>query len=118
LIIRTLPNNTSKLSKRYSGTNPIYLDAGAAEYIRECGIEHLLIDLPSIDKEEDGGALLAHRAFWDFPSAPRKNASITELIFVPNEIKDGIFLLNLQIAPIELDASPSRPVIYPLEIIE
>lgn len=75
---------------------------------------HLLIDLPSVDKEHDGGKLTAHKTFWNYPKAPRKEATITEMIFVPNAVKDGLYLLNLQVAPFENDASPSRPVIYPL----
>ena len=75
-------------------------------------IEHLLIDLPSVDKEDDNGALLAHKAFWKLHGAVRWNATITEFIFVPNNIEDGTYILNLQVAPFENDASPSRPVLY------
>jgi hypothetical protein len=39
------------------------LEEAAAGFIRECGIQHLLIDLPSVDKEKDEGKLLAHKAF-------------------------------------------------------
>ncbi len=112
LIIRTLPNSRDKLLKNYNKTNPPYLDVAAAELIRENNFTHLLIDLPSVDKEEDGGKLAAHHAFWNYPEKPRFNATITELIFVPDEIIDGIYLLNLQIAPFELDATPSKPVLY------
>ena len=38
--------------------------------------------------------------------------TITEMIYVPNEISDGLYVLNLQIAPFENDASPSKPVLY------
>jgi hypothetical protein len=51
--------------------------------VSELGIKQLLIDLPSMDREDDGGKLLAHRAFWNYPSAPRINSTITELIYVP-----------------------------------
>jgi len=63
LIIRTLPNLQEKISRKYSDTNPPYLLEEAAQYLVDRGINHLLIDLPSIDKEKDNGALLAHRAF-------------------------------------------------------
>jgi len=33
-------------------------------------------------------------------------------VYVPNSIEDGIYLLNLQIASFENDASPSKPVLY------
>ena len=78
------------------------------------GIYHLLIDLPSIDREEDDGLLVAHRAFWDYPNQIDLKRTITELIFVPDYIKDGFYLLNLSPANINNDASPSRPVLYKL----
>ena len=112
VIIRTLPNASSKKSKKYSNTNWPYLEKAAALYLHDLGVMHLLIDLPSVDKEKDEGKLEAHRAFWNYPKAPRFNATITEFIFVPNEVKDGSYLLNLQVAPFHNDASPSRPVLY------
>ena len=112
IIIRTLPNLRDKFSKQYSKTNPPYVTEEAARFLVDKGIEHLLIDLPSIDRERDGGELLAHRAFWDFDGKMRKQATITEFIFVPNSIEDGTYFLNLQVAPFENDASPSRPVLY------
>ncbi|MEX2597062.1 MAG: cyclase family protein [Salibacteraceae bacterium] len=114
LIIRTLPNGDDKLHKNYSNSNPTYLEASAAQWLSEIGVEHLLIDLPSVDREEDKGALAAHKAFWNYPEQPRMQATITELIYVPDNVKDGNYLLNLQVAPIENDASPSRPVLYSL----
>ncbi len=112
IVIRTLPNTNDKLTKDYSRTNPPYLLEEATVFLREKGIKHLLIDLPSVDKERDGGKLLSHNAFWDTRGALRMQATITELIFVPNHIEDGCYLLNLQLAPFENDASPSRPVLY------
>ncbi|MFK5879600.1 MAG: cyclase family protein [Flavobacteriaceae bacterium] len=115
LIIRTLPNDESKKSKQYSNSNPPYLTKECAEFIKETGIKHLLIDLPSVDKEKDDGKLEAHKAFWDFDGAQRLNATITEFIYVDNQIIDGTYLLNLQIAPFKNDASPSKPILYKLE---
>lgn len=114
IIIRTLPNHEDKLRRNYSGANAPYVDHEAIEYLVDCGIEHLLIDLPSVDREEDEGKLLAHRAFWQYPDKVRKNATISELIYVNNEIKDGFYLLNIQIASFEIDVSPSKPVLYRL----
>ena len=112
LIIRTLPNTKEKRSREYTNTNPPYLLEEAAEYLSGIGIQHLLVDLPSVDKEKDDGALLAHKAFWNTHGKLRMGATITEFIYVPDTIADGTYLLNLQVAPIENDASPSRPVIY------
>ncbi|MFT7602663.1 MAG: arylformamidase [Saprospiraceae bacterium] len=115
IIIRTLPNEEDKLSRHYSGINPPYVDHQAIAYLVSCGINHLLIDLPSVDREEDGGEMLSHKAFWQYPDKVRKNATISELVFVKNETKDGLYLLNIQIASFEIDASPSKPVLYKLK---
>jgi kynurenine formamidase len=116
VVIRTIPNTIEKLSHQYSHTNPPYLLSEAAIYLREKGVNHLLIDLPSIDKEQDDGELLAHNEFWNTAGRTRKDATITEFIFVPNTVVDGTYFLNLQIAPFENDATPSKPVLY--EIME
>lgn len=112
IIIRTMPNTKDKLNRDYSKTNPPYLSEDAVIHLKNKGIEHLLIDLPSVDKEKDGGKLLGHNAFWNTNGKVRKNATITEFIFVPNTIKDGKYFLNLQIAPFENNASPSKPILY------
>lgn len=114
LIIRTIPNTLEKRSKQYSHTNWPYLLEEAALFLREIGVAHLLIDLPSVDREKDEGELLAHRAFWNYPNEPRKNATITEFIYVKNDIRDGTYFLNLQMASFVNDASPSKPVLYEL----
>ncbi len=122
LIIRTLPNSDTKKTKHYSGTNPPYLEPSIGKFLAEKNINHLLLDLPSVDRESDKGKLSVHRGFWnilnnddnnksDF-SKVRKNATITELIFVDNQIKDGIYLLNILIPSLETDAAPSKPILY------
>jgi len=115
VVIRTLPNIASKKSQKYSNTNWPYLTEAAALYLRDLGVKHLLIDLPSVDKEKDDGELLAHRAFWNYPDATRFDATITEFVYVSNKIKDGLYLLNLQIVSFHNDASPSKPVLYKFE---
>lgn len=117
IVIRTLDNSPFKINKHYSDTNPPYLHPKAAELIDVLGIDHLLIDLPSVDKEVDGGKLLAHRAFWQYPKNTKSNRSITEMIYVPNNVYDGTYLLNIQIASFENDASPSKPVLYQLNAV-
>lgn len=112
VVIRTLPNPADKKVKHYSNTNWPYLTEQAATFLREIGVMHLLIDLPSVDKEKDDGALLAHKAFWNFPEHTRTEATITEFIYVDDLIADGSYMLNLQTAPFVNDATPSRPVLY------
>ncbi len=121
IIIRTSPNLETKLHLNYSNTNPPYLEESAAVYIREMGIEHLLIDLPSVDREHDEGKLVAHKAFWNVKDVnqvngdARFNCTITEMIYVDEKVKDGSYILNLQFASFENDASPSKPILYSLE---
>lgn len=120
LIVRTLPNDDSKLTGQYGeGNIPPYFTADAMEYIVESGFKHLLVDMPSIDRIFDDGKLTNHRIFWnvepgcfDTHAATRICNTITELIYVPNEVADGEYLLNLQIAPFVSDAAPSRPVLF------
>ena len=112
LVLRTLPNDAAKRARQYSGTNPAYIEPALAHFLVEQDVQHFLLDLPSVDREEDGGQLLAHHAFWQYPAQPRCGATITELVFVPDEVADGLYLLNLQVTSLELDASPSKPVLY------
>ncbi len=114
LIIRTLPNDDLKMSVNYSGSNPPYLAAAAVEWLVAQGVAHLLIDLPSVDKEVDGGQLAAHKAFWQYPNhaQTRLHCTISELIYVPNQVADGTYLLNIMVTSLELDASPSKPILY------
>ncbi|GAB2542547.1 cyclase family protein [Rufibacter soli] len=118
LVLRTLPNSPEKRTAQYSGTNPTYLEPALTELLAVQGVEHLLLDLPSVDREEDGGQLLAHHAFWQYPSNTRVHATITELIFVPDNVVDGWYLLNLQVTSLVIDASPSKPVLYVLTLVE
>lgn len=113
LLVRTMPNDDSKRTRQYSGSNPPYFDASALAYLRNRGINHLLTDLPSVDREEDDGLLAGHKAWWDYPAQIDKVGTITELVYVAPGIDDGIYLIDIQIADLALDASPSRIMLYP-----
>lgn len=114
IVIRTLPNTDGKLTRQYSNSNPPYVEAEAMSQLVKRGIKHFLIDLPSVDKELDNGVLAAHHAFWEHPNATNLERTITELIYVPSKVEDSLYLLNLQIAPFENDASPSKPILFSL----
>jgi kynurenine formamidase len=116
-MIRSTPNEVSKKSEVWSGNNPPYFTLDAMQYLVDLNLEHLLTDLPSVDPEEDAGALAAHRIWWQYPSKTRLHSSITELIFVDDSIEDGLYLLNLMVPKIASDAVPSQPIIYPLSQI-
>ncbi len=117
IVIRTLPNSISKKSQIWSGNNPPYFTTEAMQILVNQGFNHLLTDFPSVDPEEDAGALAAHRVWWNYPQNPRKNATITELIYVADSISDGMYLLNLQVPQIHSDAVPSQPVLYQLNAL-
>jgi arylformamidase len=119
LIIRTLPNDEDKLNRQYSQNPPPFFSTDAMKFVAEMGVRHLLVDIPSIDRLHDEGKLANHRIFWNLEPNSRAitskthvNNTITEMIFVRNEIQDGEYLLNLQIAPFVSDASPSRPFLF------
>jgi arylformamidase len=121
LVVRTLPNDATKLGRDYDREPQVHFDPQAMQWVVEHGIEHLVTDLPSVDPAHDEGALLAHRIFWGLPEretsvarAKRRQATITELAFIDSTIVDGDYLLNLQVAPFLSDAAPSRPLLYPL----
>ncbi len=111
LVIRTLPNDSSKRTRRWSAHNPPYIHIEAMNLIVERGIRHLMVDLPSVDREEDQGALVAHHRFWQWPEDPRADCTITELIFVPDDVPDGLYAVMFNVAPFHGDAAPSRPVL-------
>ncbi|MBC3757054.1 cyclase family protein [Hyunsoonleella sp. SJ7] len=116
VILRTMPNTREKLTRQHSNTNWPYLLKEAVEFLVSKGIKHLLIDTPSIDREKDECELVGHNVFWNTSGKLRMDATITEFIYVDNRIKDGEYFLNLQVAPFENDASPSRPVLF--EVID
>ncbi|CAN0043045.1 unnamed protein product [Chrysoparadoxa australica] len=104
----------NRLNMDYSNQNPPFLERNIASLLKDRGVKHLLIDLPSVDKEKDDGALAFHHAFWNFPNQPDERRTITEFIHVPTFIPDGEYLLSLQVSPFENDAAPSRPLILPI----
>lgn len=122
LVVRTLPNDSSKLTCNYdAGPMPPYFTVEAMRHIVEHGIDTLVVDLPSVDRAQDGGKLGAHRVFWGMPAGStsaatvtRRHATITEMAFIDDAVADGPYLLNLQVAPFVIDAAPSRPILLPL----
>lgn len=121
VLIRTLPNDAGKLSRDYEKTPSPFFSREAIEYLNYKGVEHLLVDFPSIDRLRDDGVMLNHHLFWnvalgshDLGEAPSYK-TITEWIYVPSAISDGVYALNLQIPCFIADAAPSRPLLYPMQ---
>ena len=121
LIIRTYPNSKIKMSQDYIQQPPPFFSIEAMKYLRERGVEHLLVDTPSVDRLFDDGILSSHNIFWDTEAkkynSNTKNYTITEMIYVDEKIEDGKYLLNLQIPSFVSDAAPSRPLIFKLNDI-
>lgn len=119
LAIRTLPNTTAKRTRVYKTADTPYFSVEAMSWIVDAGVEHLLVDTPSVDRLIDDGRMTTHRIFWGMKpgsrsvdDAARPRATITELIFVPEHVSDGLYLLDLQVAPFISDAAPSRALLY------
>jgi arylformamidase len=117
IIIRTLPNTDEKKSTEYSGTNPPYFSADAIRFLNQKNILHLLTDLPSLDKEDDN-RLTAHHLFFNHQTGNSEPKTVTEMIFAGNDIKDGLYWLDLQVAGFESDASPGKPILYKTRLIK
>lgn len=120
LLVRTSPNDDSKLTMEYGESIPPYFSIEAMDWMVEHGVAHLVVDMPSIDRIFDNGKLLNHRRFWSvepesFETNPntRIGSTITELAYIPNKVADGRYFLNLQIAPFDSDCATSRPVLLP-----
>ena len=122
LVIRTAPNGVDKKTRDYGVTMPPYFSHDAMALIAELPVRHLLVDMPSVDRLDDGGRLGNHRIFWNVAplskEAEYSPKTITELVFVPEHVRDGAYLLNLQVAAFDADAAPSRPVLYEVSHVD
>lgn len=94
-----------------------YLSLEAAQLLVDRGIEHVVLELPSMDRAEDEGRLGAHRRFFGLPpgstalaDARRAQCTITELASIPRGLAPGPCAVQLQLASWTGDAVPSRPV--------
>ena len=111
LIIRTLPNDSSKINRNYNLDYHPFFTNDAILYLKDIGIKHIIVDTPSIDRYDDGGKLGNHHLF--FKNGKTVN-TITELVFIPNSCTDGYYFINLEVMNFGLDAAPSRPKLFPI----
>jgi arylformamidase len=110
LVIRSGAHDPERRRRNYDDHPAPYPTADAMRLIRDLGVEHLLLDTPSADRQDDGGGLSNHRIFW--ADGDHRGRTITEMIDVPDAVGDGPHLLNLQLPPLHLDAVPSRPLLF------
>lgn len=122
-VIRTPSLNIDRETQRWAGTNPPFPTTAAITWLADRGVSHLVTDLPSVDREDDGGDLPNHRTWWDIvdpdnpidTDTPARQRTITEMVDVPDPLRDGDYLLQIDVPPLQTDAVPSRPLLFPTE---
>ena len=125
MVIRTLPNDRTKMSRVYKeGNAPPFFSVEAMELVNRSNVQHLLVDLPSVDRMHDDGLLTCHHLYWNVPEQTHQivedswqEKTISEMIYVPDQIEDGFYLLNLQVPELLTDAAPSRPILFPCQLV-
>jgi kynurenine formamidase len=123
LVIRSLPNSTSKQQQFYNSENqPAFFSREAILYLNERGVEHLVVDLPSIDRLHDEGLMTCHHLFWHVEEGSHQinenslvNKTITEMAFIDDEIPDDFYFINIQTPAFHNDAAPSRPILFSIK---
>lgn len=127
LVIRRWPPDLSAGRRDYDA-EPGYpvLAEDAMRRLSALPLRHLLVDTPSLDPASDGGELRNHRIWWGLERGMPKEAhrdpahrhrSVTEMIHVPAGLRDGPWWLHLELSPLLGDATPSRPVLYPVRLL-
>lgn len=122
-VLRTRPNDAGKLARRYTAEDPpAWLAPETAQAFAAAGIEHLVVDLPSLDRLDDPD-LGAHRAFFGLhPDGSRDGArlrcTVTEFAYAPDELGDGLYLIDIQVPRWQLEAVPSRVLAVAAELVE
>jgi len=124
LVVRTLPNDKSKCSQVYDGDHqPPFFSRDAIMYLNERGIQHLVLDIPSLDRLHDDGLLTCHHLFWQVVEGAHQaspnsllHKTITEMAYIDDEIEDGFYFINLQTPAFINDAAPSRPMLYAAQL--
>lgn len=108
-------------TRRWSGETPPYFTVDAMASLAQGSWRHLLTELPSVDRDDDQGALLNHRAWWGVPVdrhvVSPSERTITEMVVAPRSVPDGLYALTIEIPAFVLDAAPSRPSLFPLRAL-
>ncbi len=119
LIVRTSSDESLRSTTWDAKNRPAFFTVEAMELLIERGYQHLLVDLPSVDRMNDEGLLTNHHLFWNVKEGSHEltdecwqDKTISEMIFVPQSVADGFYLLNIQVPAFCSDAAPSRPIIY------
>jgi len=121
IIIRTLPNSEEKKIQNYHLNFAPFFSNDAMLYLTHL-FKHIIVDLPSIDKAYDEGLLSNHHIFWNQPIKEytlQPNAfiekTITELVYIPDEITDGVYETIIGFPLWKEEAVPSSVWIKPID---
>ena len=105
----------------WSGSNPPYPTAEAMRWLSSLPAQLLVLDLPSLDREDDGGTTPNHRAWWGLGDGARRLEGVrwrarlvVELARFPLQAVAGPWLLRVDVAPIASDAAPARVRLLPV----
>lgn len=108
-------------TRTWSDETPPYFTTEAMTLLAAGRWRHLVTELPSVDRDDDGGALLNHRTWWGVPEDRHVDSpserTITEMVAVPDAVGDGLYALSIEIPAFVLDAAPSRPWLFPLRAL-
>ena len=126
LVVRTLPNDQQKWNQTYDKEHqPPFFSRDATLYLNQRGVEHLVLDIPSLDRLHDDGLLTCHHLFWQVTENTHQagpnsliHKTITEMAYIAAEIEDGFYFVNLQTPAFINDAAPSRPVLYTAHLMD
>ena len=92
-----------------------FLSNDAMEYLHDTFSNVFGINLPSVDRMESP-KVPNHRIWFGHAKSTRL---ITEGLQFGDDINDGLYVLDLQLAPIaDTDAVPTRPVIYSCSVVK
>jgi arylformamidase len=120
LVLRQPKDARSTPWLNFQLTPAAFFSIEAIQFLAKLPLLHLLTELPSVDRANDEGKMRAHHIWWGLPrgshalaEAEHPKRTITELVWVPDTLADGHYVLDLQPAPFVADAAPSRVWLYP-----
>lgn len=125
LVLRTLPNPLAKMAYDYTQQPSPFFSHEAMAWLVAQGVQHLLVDMPSVDRLLDDGLLTNHRTYWGMPAAgttaahtaaaaQRPAATITEFIYAGDAVADGVYFVSVQLPWLLAEAAPSTIVLHEL----
>lgn len=102
----------------FTGTDFLALSPEAAAAVREAGIRTLVVDLPSLDPERDGGQLLAHREYFGLQRAgcqgkDPETRAVVELAWFGG-LPAGYYYAVITPARFAVPAVPTGLFLYPI----